>query len=81
MKVWSWGSQFYSLIGSEFGEKTSMARNLNVETIVMMKPQLVPASIWDKDSRVVKQLISLGIPVVCIDRENIGMIYKNHTPS
>ncbi len=68
---WSWGGPFYRLIDPNFMRKAEMGRMLSVESIVKMHPQLVIASTWERVMREVKQLESLGIPVVCIKVESV----------
>jgi len=68
---WSWGGQFYQLIDPNFSKKCELGRMLNVEAIVKIHPQLVIASTWERVMREVKQLQSLGIPVVCIKIESV----------
>ncbi len=68
---WSWGGQFYRLIDPNFSRKCELGRMLNVEAIVKIHPQLVIASTWERVMKEVKQLQSLGIPVVCIKIESV----------
>ncbi len=73
---WSWGEDFYKLVDPEFNKKIGFGRSMNVEEIVKVRPQLVIAATWRRFSKMVSQLESLGIPVVCIKIENINEIYS-----
>ncbi len=72
---WMWGTKFYELLDPKVNEKASM-RDLGVEQIEKIKPNFVIAAYWQADESKVKQLESLGVPVVMIKVESPSDIYQ-----
>ncbi len=73
---WSWGSGFYKLVDPNFKKKVGLGRELSIEEIVKIRPQVVIASTWERTAKEVSQLEGLGVPVVCIKIESIKDIYN-----
>jgi len=73
---WMWGTKFYKLIDDKVEEKASRGKTLNVEEIIKENPSFVIAAYWQANEKDVKQLESLGVPVVCIKVESVDDIYK-----
>ncbi len=70
------GKNFYELLDHNLPSKIARGRNANVEEILKDAPQVVLCAYWQANERVVKQLESLGVPVVCTKLESVEDIEK-----
>ena len=73
---WMWGTEFYKLIDPKVEEKAKKGKTLNVEEIKKENPNVVIAAYWQANKKDVKQLESLGVPVLCIKVESVDDIYN-----
>jgi len=72
---WMWGTKFYRLIDPNVTKKAGM-RDMSVEEIEKINPNFVIAAYWQADESKVKQLESLGIPVIMVKIESPSDVYQ-----
>lgn len=68
---WTWSTSFYKLIDPNISEKVAYGRNLGVEQIIKMRPDLVITAKWYANHRIFKQLEGVGIPVLYVNLESV----------
>ncbi len=68
---WTWSTTFYKLIDPNIDKKVAYGRNLGVEQIIKMKPDLVITAKWYANRRIFKQLEDVGIPVLFVNLESV----------
>ncbi len=71
---WLANKDFYKLIDPDIDQKVAYGRDLSVEQIIQLNPDLVIAPTWKSNDKDLKQVESLGIPVIYISIESVDEI-------
>lgn len=68
------GISFYELLDPKAKEKSMKGRTVNLEEIIKENPNVVFSAYWQEESKDIKQLRSLNIPVVSVNLEDVNNI-------